>query len=351
MYIIDGQRYFLHAVAHQQSLRFQDKTPEMIVIGITTDNKKRRQWLYPQRETFMAFLAQELVPWVDKNYRTSEERLYFGWEMAGGLVPDLVSSHPALFQAIFMASPSHINHQRIERIEQYLQKPTHQHFIYATLAEVETWSTAGMSDLQQAVTSAKNASVNLQYHLLAHQDHYTTPLLTIDNGLLSYYSDYGPLRFYSLQEFEDFGGLPALQKHYAKRGKRYGVSKNIHDDTKHYLLNQALKENNLPLFQILEESFDGFVEHYYKREFWFERIANAYLALGESEKAIEVLQAGIRKLPDAHSLYAALGKLHSQSANTERAVENYKKAIELTTADIKLQQTYQNELSRLAREK
>ena len=195
LYVIDGQRYFLHAIAHQQTLLFQEKTPELIVIGLTTDSRKRRQWLYPKRQDFMAFLSDELVPWVDKNYRTSSEKLYFGWEMAAGLVPDLIVQKPTLFQAFFMASPTHINKQRIDDLTNYLRKPTSEHLIYASLGTVETWATGGMKALEQAVTSAPKHSITWKYDLLEDQDHYTTPLITIDNGLLEYFKDYGPSSF------------------------------------------------------------------------------------------------------------------------------------------------------------
>lgn len=348
LYVIDGQRYFLHAIAHQQTLRFQDKTPELIVVGLTTDNRKRRQWLSPNKHLFMNFLAQELIPWVNQNYRTSKERLYFGWEMAAGLVPDLITEHPALFQAFFMASPTHINRQRIDNITHYLKAPINKHYVYATLGEVEIWSTASMAALEKAVTAAPAQSITWNYDLEADHDHYTTPLVTIDKGLLGYFSNYGPLRFYSIKEFESFGGLPALKRHYETRGQRFGISTEIHNDTKHYLLNQSLKENNLKLFAELEESFKGFVASYYRVDFWFERIANAYMQLNNHGKAQKVLEIGIGKLPNSHKLHATLAKLHKQQNKIELARESYLKAIALASNNKALTDTYQAELSLLS---
>lgn len=347
LFVMDSQRYFLHAIAHQQTLRFQDKTPELIVVGLKTDSKNRRQWLYPKREQFINFLAQELIPWIDKHYRTSDERLYFGWEMAAGIVPDLLTKQPNLFQGFFMASPTHINKNRIAQISQYLQHPTAQHFIYATLGTVETWASPSMAALEQVVKKQTSNSIDWEYHLLEDQDHYTTPLLTIDNGLLKFYSDYGPLRFYSIKEFEQFGGLQALKSHYNARGERFGISAEIHDDTKHYLLNQSLKENNLNLFAKLENSFEGFIEKYYVVDFWFVRLANAFDELDQLDNVERVLSIGLSKVPDSHLLYASLAKLRHKQANNTVAKEFYNKAIKLAKNDDDARQKYQSEISKL----
>ena len=333
IFVMDSQRYFLHAIAHQQSLRFQDKTPELIVVGIKTDDKKRRQWLSPNSEQFMSFLKVELIPWIENKYRTSGERLYFGWEMAAGLVPDLITKHPDLFQALFMASPTHIDRERINNIKRHLLKSTSNHYIYATLGEVETWSTASMQALEEVIISSPKSAIEWEYELMPNQDHYTTPLITIDNGLLKYFDNYGPLRFYTLKEFEEFGGVKALKKHYAARAKRFEVSPEIHDDTKHYLLNQTLKENNLRLFAKLVNSFEGFIASYYTSDFWFERFANAYIELGDFDNSHKILKLGLKKIPDSPKLYAALGSLYHKQSNLTLAKSSYEKALTLTSSD------------------
>jgi predicted alpha/beta superfamily hydrolase len=333
IFVMDSQRYFLHAIAHQQSLRFQDKTPELIVIGIKTDDKKRRQWLSSDSEQFMSFLKVELIPWVEKKYRTSSERLYFGWEMAAGLVPDLITKHPALFQAFFMASPTHIDRERVNNINNYLLKPTSNHYIYATLGEVETWATASMQALEKVIISHSNSAIEWEYDLMPNQDHHTTPLITIDNGLLKYFNNYGPLRFYTLKEFDEFGGIKALKKHYAARAKRFEISPEIHDDTKHYLLNQTLIENDFQLFAKLADNFEGFIASYYTRDFWFERFANAYIELGDFDNSLKMLKLGVKKLPDSPNLYVALGSFYHKQSNFTLAKSFYEEALTLTSSD------------------
>ena len=81
MYVIDGQEYFLHGVAYQNMLRFRDKTPEFIIVGIKTDRRKRRSLFFKEADKFIDFLQKELIPFIDTSYRTKgkKERLYLNF--------------------------------------------------------------------------------------------------------------------------------------------------------------------------------------------------------------------------------------------------------------------------------
>ncbi|MCJ8269702.1 MAG: esterase family protein, partial [Psychrosphaera sp.] len=81
LYVLDGQWYFTNAVAIGQSLRLPNILPQMIVVGIVNSNPRRRQLFGAQTEQFQQYLADEVLPFVDSNFRTSKERLLFGWEM------------------------------------------------------------------------------------------------------------------------------------------------------------------------------------------------------------------------------------------------------------------------------
>ena len=126
IYVMDGQEYFLHPVAYQRMLRFKDKSPEFIVVGINTDRKKRRKLLSEDSNKLISFLTKELIPHIDENYRTlkEKERLYFGWEMSGGLGLEILTHHPNIFNAFFMASPTHFTDERISALDTSIIKST-----------------------------------------------------------------------------------------------------------------------------------------------------------------------------------------------------------------------------------
>ena len=82
LYILDGQWYFLSGVAIQKALRTPGAIPEMIVVGINNSNPLRRTLFGDENEKFTDFLINEVVHYIDSNYRTNKERVIFGWEAA-----------------------------------------------------------------------------------------------------------------------------------------------------------------------------------------------------------------------------------------------------------------------------
>ncbi|MBT5072608.1 MAG: hypothetical protein HN572_02285 [Kordiimonadaceae bacterium] len=104
LYILDGQRYFFNGVSAAQTLVDQfDMMPEIIVVGITTNSPERRSNL--TGTTFLDFLENEVLSYIDATYRTSDERLIFGWQHAGSLIVQALINRPQLFDAHIISDP------------------------------------------------------------------------------------------------------------------------------------------------------------------------------------------------------------------------------------------------------
>ncbi|MCB0299412.1 MAG: hypothetical protein KDE52_05105, partial [Calditrichaeota bacterium] len=107
LYIFDGQFYFYYGVAFQQTSEWQSKSPEFIVVGITTSDKQLRELDFDidqRRQNYREFLEKELITFVDRTYRTMDDRMIFGWQSAGYLVIETLFQRPDLFTAYFVAS-------------------------------------------------------------------------------------------------------------------------------------------------------------------------------------------------------------------------------------------------------
>lgn len=84
LYITDGQQYFFNGVAFQQSFHHFDLTPEFIVVGVTNYHPQRLEVFADTQ--LLDFFEEELIPFIDKHYRTNDDRLVFGWQMGGYFV-------------------------------------------------------------------------------------------------------------------------------------------------------------------------------------------------------------------------------------------------------------------------
>ena len=193
LYVMDSQEYFLQAVAHQDMLRFKDYSPEFIVVGIKTDRQQRRQLLYRDSKKFTAYLNEEIVLYIDNNFRTLKERIriYFGWEMSGGFGLELLGNKESIFSDFILASPSHITEYRIDAIQDKLKKNSFNiNSIYVSMASEEYFIEDEFKDVAKLFEEKKNLDTKAIFKVFQEETHYTTPNKTMHNGLLKVFQDY-----------------------------------------------------------------------------------------------------------------------------------------------------------------
>ncbi|MGH1366195.1 MAG: alpha/beta hydrolase-fold protein [Calditrichia bacterium] len=334
MYVLDGQEYFLHPIAYQDMLRFRDKSPDFIVVGINTDRRLRRTLFYEKADDFISFLQSELIPFIDNAFRTKkeEERIFFGWEMAGGLGVQICAEQPNFFSAFFLASSTHITKERIAALGNRLKEGlSSRKYFHLTRAPDEGFLKKSLASLDSLFQSDSSGNIEWTYLTLAGEDHYTTPTKSIHDGLSNYFADYKPIRFYSLKEYDDFGGLSALRAYYKNRGKRFSVDTDIHRETKHFLLLNAMNENNLDRFEYYNRELGNYVETQVRRDFWVKRYADFYITQNQPDKALSVYRAGLQKFPESAMIYNSLGHLYTERGEKSQAKTHFGKALEIAT--------------------
>ncbi len=328
MYVMDGQEYFLHPVAYQRMLRFKDKSPEFIVIGINTDRKKRRKLLYEDANKFMSFLTKELIPYVDKNYRTlkDRERLFFGWEMSGGLGLEIFTHYPNIFNAYFIASPTHLTDERVLALDK-IKNTSNNTYLYFSRAPEEIYIEQSLNKTDSILNTLNSSNIIWKIDNLFNEDHYTTSLKTINNGLRAHFQDYNTLRFYSLKEFDEFGDLDHIKKYYQHRGNRYGISSDVHKTTRHFLLLNAMNEDNFERFEIYANEFQ---KHFQEPslEIWPIRFGNYLAKNNKYKEALEIYEAGLKQFPESAAIYNTIGTFYRNKGDKSKATTYYKLAID-----------------------
>ncbi len=118
MYLLDGKRFFHMAtgVISQMSDDISPKIPEMIVVGIKSQNRVRdssptysligssgkeekRLSVTGGANTFIKFLENELIPFIDNNYRTNDYKVLTGYSFTGLLVTHALFTKTTLFDS------------------------------------------------------------------------------------------------------------------------------------------------------------------------------------------------------------------------------------------------------------
>ncbi|MCK4676626.1 MAG: alpha/beta hydrolase [Bacteroidales bacterium] len=113
MYLLDGGFHFHHTSGIVGFMSRAGIIPEMIVIGIT--NVDRNRDFSPTRteqiptsggaEKFLSFLSDELIPFVDRNYRTLPYEILVGHSFGGTFATYTLLNRPETFNAYIAISP------------------------------------------------------------------------------------------------------------------------------------------------------------------------------------------------------------------------------------------------------
>jgi predicted alpha/beta superfamily hydrolase len=116
LYLLDGKQNLGHTSGTLGFLVDSNEMPDMIVVAIDTNNQHRTRDLTPSVDKakgpsggagkLLDFIEKELMPYIDKTYRTKSFRLLAGHSYGGLFTVNALLKRPHLFQAYFAFSPS-----------------------------------------------------------------------------------------------------------------------------------------------------------------------------------------------------------------------------------------------------
>lgn len=296
LYIIDGQWYFLSGVAIQKALRTPGAIPEMIVVGINTANPLRQTLFGDENEKFTNFLVKEVVHYVDANYRTSDERVIFGWEAAAYYLSELILQKSATFDGAIITDGGYASEDQVKGF-------TSEKDIYLFMANSRKDiyyidSTDAFYEILK-----NNAPKNLiwNYSLFNDEVHESLAHLSIYKGLKYYYHNYNSPVFESIQQYIDLGGMDYLISYFKERAERFGMDKKIDNSTKDALIWLAWKRNNFEYFTIFMTEFkDVLTTKRYASAYWQNRFGQFYLKHKDYQNAIKHFNEGLTKYPGSN---------------------------------------------------
>src|SRR6185436_20124886 len=105
LFLLDGGSHLLHASATARFLASaRNRIPEMIVVAIPNRNRNRDMTPGPGAATFERVLAEEIIPWVERNYRAAPERILVGHSLSASFAVHTLLNRPDLFRAYVAAS-------------------------------------------------------------------------------------------------------------------------------------------------------------------------------------------------------------------------------------------------------
>lgn len=237
LYLLDGEEHFVHAAGIVSFLAESERIPEMLVVAVANTNRSRD--LTPPStaendirftpvnggaDTFLRFFTEELIPYVERNYRTRPYRILVGHSFGGLFALHALTRRPDVFRAYIASSPS-LNWNRqalVAEAETLFKKTTELNSdIYITAADE---GGAALSAVRRFVAVLdERAPKGLRWTLreMTDETHVSAPHLSIYLGLDTIFA---PWHLANPLELYDKGGLDAVHRHFGG-AKRFGYER------------------------------------------------------------------------------------------------------------------------------
>lgn len=329
LYVLDGQWHFINAVAVQHSLKSPLAIPEMIVVAVINQNPERRSWFGRKREVFGQYVIKELIPYIDKNYRTQERRVLFGWEMSAFFSSYLFVNHPNTFEGIILSNGGEIDESELKTLDSKLNNDK---YLYIANSDRDVYTVSYSNDLSKKLQENPISKLHWKLDKFNDETHQTTPYLALYKGLKYIFHNYSIPEFIDISEFKQRGGVPYLNKYFIERSERFGFEQTIDDKTKNHLIWLSWNQNNYPEFDSFMVQFDDVLKtKRYDSIFWQNNFALFYLKHGNTKQAEQYFSRAIEKFPESALLYNGLGKVYKQKGIIKKAKENFSTAIKVAT--------------------
>jgi len=314
MYLLDGGSHFHHASGIVQYLAHVGNMPEMIVIAIT--NVDRSRDFSPTHtekiptsggaEKFMKFLSEELIPFVDKNYRTSPYDILVGHSFGGTFATYALLKEPDIFNAYIAISPylMYDDNMLVDAAGKKLQsKFNDQVQFYMTVGDEPKYFES-LEEFTEIVESKSPEGFELNYVQMKDENHGSVPHLSIYNGLEWIYTDW------KLPKDAFKEGLASIDMHYSNLSKKYGYEITTPENT----INQL-----------------GYI----------------YLGKKEMDKAIKVFKENVVRYTKSANVYDSLGEGYENNDQFAEAEKNYQKAVKLAKQGHPNLNVYEKNLKRM----
>jgi len=286
LYLLDGGAHYLHTCGILQILSRSGRIPQMIIVGIPNTNRNRD--FTPTvsdelqnsggGENFLAFLKDELVPFVNKKYRTQPYSILFGHSLTGMYDIYTLSKEKDLFDAFILASPflQYDNEVALKSLESFLKdSPELNHSVYITIGNEPDYF-ASLDKLENLFNTYSSENLRWEYVKMENEDHGSIPHKTIYDGLEFIFSDW------RITADRLASGIDAIDEHYSILSKRFGYEIKIPE----FLLNQlGYRYINQKLFDEAITVFLRNIENYPNSANVYDSMGDAYVAAGQYEKA------------------------------------------------------------------
>lgn len=306
LYMTDGDAHMGHTAATIEFLTQNGRISDLIVVGVTntdrtrdltpaksTDRNPGGQLRFPTSggaDNFLKFFETELIPEIEKDYRTQPYRIFAGHSLGGLFAIHSMITKPGLFNSYVAVSPSlqWENFEALKRAETFLKNQKELNVtLFVSLGNEPGAIGESFDKFKAALEKSNIKGFEWQAEKMTDEDHGSVVLRSHYFGLRKVYADWQGPR--DLQSGAVLGGLKGADAHYRKLSERFGYSIPVPEG----LINQMG-------YQFLFDS--------------------------KPEEAIAAFKANVERYPNSANVYDSLAEAYEQGGRIDLAEPLYDKA-------------------------
>jgi predicted alpha/beta superfamily hydrolase len=202
LYLTDGEVHATHTSGTVDYLSKFRQIPEMIVVGIVNTDRNRdlRPTLAKNKKPatteganrFLKFITDEVIPTVDKNYRTLGYKALSGTSYGGLFAVNAFLTKPQVFDAIIAISPSLFwdDHAMHHKAQNLFTAGKANGTLYLTIADEEPIMTDAFNSFVSILEKSPTDDVRWKTKNISDETHNTTVMLGQYYGLKSIFNEW-----------------------------------------------------------------------------------------------------------------------------------------------------------------
>lgn len=329
LFLLDGSSHLLHASATTQFLASaRNRIPEMIVVAIPNTNRNRDMTPGPGAATFQRVLAEELIPWVERNFRAAPERILFGHSLSASFAVHTLLSRPELFDAYVAASAPLWRYDNLAAdMRAGLPRAAEAGAaVYLTVGQYENERLRdGVQRFAATLRSAAAAKAPAWSYLdMKDEDHSSTPQRSLYNALEARYAEWRFPFFEDQAELDQAGGLQGLEAHYQRFSKRFGYSASPPEarllQIGRIYIAVERHEDVLRLARAYAAQYPAMAEGLVNQ------LGYDQLRRGQVDRAVQTFKKNAEAFPDSPNVHDSLGDAYCRAADAAAALRSYQQA-------------------------
>lgn len=297
--VFDGDYLFEIVAGNVDYAAYWEDMPEAIVVGINQYQKREADCYYSEQNSlpietgaaFFEFVSMELIPFIDKNFRTENFKVAVGHGQTANFINYYLLKGVPLFQAYISLSPSLAPDMKTYLTEK-MPKLEQKIFYYLAAANNDKGNIKEETEaLAKSISSVENDNLLDYSEIFPDATHYSLPAQAIPKALQKIFLVFQPI---SLKEYKEtvlsLEGNPVdyLKEKYETIETLFGIKKPILINDFKAIEAAIKKKEKYDFFEDLgnlarKEYPDTLLGHYYLGRFYEET--------GKSKKAMKTYQS------------------------------------------------------------